>query len=55
LRKFGVPFYNSLYNPVTALWLFLSQVTHANPTLAVKVECYLAWRLAQGMSRCSTR
>jgi len=54
LQSLGVPFYNSLYNPVTVLWLFLSQVIHANPTLAVTVECFLAWRLAQGMSPCST-
>jgi hypothetical protein len=54
LQTLGVPFYNSLYNPVTVLWLFLSQVIHANPTLAVTVECFLAWRLAQGMSPCST-
>jgi hypothetical protein len=54
LRTLGVPFYNSLYNPVTVLWLFLSQVIHANPTLAATVECFLAWRLAQGMSPCAT-
>jgi hypothetical protein len=54
LQTLGVPFYNSLYSPVTVLWLFLSQVMHANPTLAVTVECFLAWRLAQGMSPCST-
>jgi hypothetical protein len=29
-------------------------VIHANPTLAVTVECFLAWRLVQGMSPCST-
>lgn len=46
--------YDSLYNPVTVLWLFLSQVIHANPTLAVTVENFLAWRLGQGMSPCST-
>ena len=54
LQSLGVPYYNSLYNPVTVLWLFLSQVIHPNPTLAVTVECFLAWRLAQGMSPCST-
>jgi len=54
LQSLGVPFYNSLYHPVTVLWLFLSQVIHPNPTLAVTVECFLAWRLAQGMSPCST-
>jgi len=46
--------YHSLYNPVTVLWLFLSQVIHANPTLAVTVENFLAWRLGHGMSPCST-
>ena len=46
--------YDSLYNPVTVLWLFLSQVIHANPTLAVTVESFLAWRLGQGMPPCST-
>jgi hypothetical protein len=46
--------YNSLYSPVTVLWLFLSQVIHPNPTLAATVESYLAWRLGQGMSPCST-
>lgn len=46
--------YQSVYNPVTVLWLFLSQVIHANPTLAATVENFLAWRLGQGMSPCST-
>ena len=54
LESLGVRFYDSLYNPVTVLWLFLSQVVHANPTLAVTVESFLAWRLGQGMSPCST-
>ncbi len=47
-------YYDSLYNPVTALWLFLGQVIHANPTLATTVENFLAWRLGQGMPPCST-
>ena len=46
--------YDSLYNPITVLWLFLSQVIHANPTLAATVEGFLAWRLGQGMPPCST-
>ena len=53
LQSLGVQFYNSLYNPITVLWLFLSQVIHANPTLAATVECFLAWRLARGMSPCA--
>lgn len=54
LQSLDVRFYDSLYSPVTVLWLFLSQVIHPNPTLAVTVECFLAWRLARGMSPCST-
>ena len=53
LQSIGVRFYDSLYNPVTVLWLFLSQVIHANPTLAATIESFLAWRLGQGMSACS--
>ncbi len=52
LLSLDIRFYDSLYDPVTVLWLFLSQVIHANPTLAVTVESFLAWRLGQGMSPC---
>ena len=54
LLSLGVVFYDSLYNPVTVLWLFLNQVIDANPTLATTVENFLAWRLGQGMTPCST-
>jgi hypothetical protein len=54
LQSLDARFYDSLYNPVTVLWLFLSQVIHADPTLAATVECFLAWRVAEGMSPCST-
>lgn len=54
LQAMNVRFYDSLYNPVTVLRLFLGQVMHANPTLATTVENFLAWRLGQGMSPCST-
>lgn len=54
LESLGLRYYQSLYNPVAVLWLFLSQVIHANPTLAVTVENFLAWRLGQGMPPCST-
>jgi hypothetical protein len=53
LASIGMRFYESLYNPVTVLWLFLSQVIHANPTLAATVEGFLAWRLGQGLPPCS--
>ena len=54
LRSMGLQFYESLYNPVTVLWLFLSQVVHANPTLAATVENFIAWRMGQGLPPCST-
>jgi hypothetical protein len=54
MQSLNMQFYDSLYSPATVLWLFLSQVIHANPTLAVGVESFLAWRLGQGMSPCST-
>lgn len=54
LESLCLQYYDSLYNPVTVLWLFLSQVIHANPTLAATVEGFLAWRLGQGLSACST-
>jgi len=54
LRALGVVYYESAYNPVAVVWLFLSQVIHANPTLAVVVENFLAWRLGQGLPPCST-
>lgn len=54
LSALGLSFFNSMYNPVTVLWLFLGQVIHANPTLAATVEGFLAWRLAQGLPPCST-
>jgi hypothetical protein len=53
LQNTGVTFYASLYSPVAVVWLFLSQVIHANPTLAVVVESFLAWRLGQGLPACS--
>lgn len=54
LESLGMRYYESLYNPVTVLWLFLSQVIHPEATLAVTVENFLAWRLGQGMRPCSS-
>jgi hypothetical protein len=54
LYSLGHRFYNSLYNPVTTLWLFLTQVIAADPSLGATVEGFLAWRLSQGLPRCST-
>jgi hypothetical protein len=44
LQSLGLPFYNSLYNPVTVLWLFLSQVIRV---LAASVK-----NLDAGRRRC---
>jgi hypothetical protein len=54
LKSLKETYYESLYNPVTTLWLFLSQVMHANPTLSATVENFLAWRLGQELSPCSS-
>lgn len=54
LRSLGGRYYDSLYNPVVTLWIFLSQVISADRSLAAAVEGFLAWRLSQGLSACST-
>lgn len=54
LTSLGETFYDSLYSPVVTLWIFLSQVISADPSLAAAVEGFLAWRLSQGLSPCST-
>lgn len=53
LQSLGLRCYQSIYNPVTVVWLFLSQVIHANPTLAATVENFLAWRMGQALPPCS--
>lgn len=55
LAQLGLTCRGGLYNSVTVVWLFLSQVMYANPTLAATVERFLAWRLGQGLGPCSTR
>lgn len=54
LGSLGVRYYDSLYNPVVTLWIFLTQAISADPSLAAAVEGFLAWRLGQGLSACST-
>ena len=53
LSSLGGRYYDSLYNPVVTLWIFLSQVISADRSLAAAVEGFLAWRLSQGLSACS--
>ena len=55
MQALGIDSYNSMYDPVTTIWLFLSQVMHANPTLAATVEIFCAWRVGQGLTACSTQ
>lgn len=47
-------YYGAIYNPVTVVWLFLSQVIHANPSMAAAVEGFAAWRVGQGLPPCSS-
>jgi hypothetical protein len=54
LYALGIRFYNSLYNPLTTLWLFLTQVIAADPSLGATVEGFVAWRLSQHLPPCST-
>ena len=53
LEELKFRFFNSVYNPVTVLWIFLGQVMHPNPTLATTVENFIAWRVGQGLPPCS--
>ncbi len=55
IRSLGGNHYDSLYNQVTTLWIFLSQAISADRSLAVAVAGFLAWRLSQGLSACSTK
>lgn len=54
LYALGIRFYNSLYNPITTLWLFVTQVIAADPSLGATVEGFVAWRLSQQLPPCST-
>jgi len=53
LEELKFRFFNSAYNPVMVLWIFLGQVMHPNPTLATTVENFIAWRVGQGLPPCS--
>lgn len=55
LKSLGHTCYDSLYNPVATLWIFLSQTISADRSLAAAVEGFLAWRLSRGLSACSTK
>ena len=54
LSSLGGRYYDSLYNPLVTLWIFLTQVMSADRSLAAAVGGFLAWRLSQGLSACST-
>ncbi len=54
LASLGGRYYDSLYNPVVTLWIMLAQMISADRSLAAAVEGFLGWRLAQGLSACST-
>ena len=54
LGSVGGRYYDSLYNPVVTLWIFLTQMISADRSMAAAVEGFLGWRLSQGLSACST-
>lgn len=54
LKSLGKRYYDSLYNPVVTLWIFLSQAISADRSMAAAVEGFVAWRLSRGLSACST-
>jgi len=54
LAALGVEFRERVYTPIATLWMFLSQVLSADHSCQDAVVRLLAWRLAQGLSPCST-
>ncbi len=44
LRSLGRRYYNSLYNPLVTLWMFLSQVMSADRSLAAAVRVPVEFR-----------
>jgi hypothetical protein len=54
LAELKVEFRDRIYSPLTTLWVFLSQVLDADQSCCQAVSRLLAFRLARGLSRCST-
>ncbi len=54
LGSLGGRYYDSLYNPVVTVWIFLSQMISADRSLAAAVEGFVAWRANQQIPTCST-
>lgn len=54
LTALGVTFRERIYTPLLTLWLFLSQVLSVDHSCQDAVARFLAWRVACGLSRCST-
>lgn len=55
LQQWGVEYRDRLYTPWVTLWVFLSQVLSADQSCRNAVARLLSFRVAQGLSRCSTR
>lgn len=53
LHEAGVSYRESLYSPVTTLWIFLSQALDTLQCCLQAVARFLAYRLSQGLEPCS--
>lgn len=54
LEALGVEFRERVFSPIATLWMFLSQALSADHSCQDAVARLLAWRLARGLSPCST-
>lgn len=54
MQAMGVEFRERVFSPIATLWMFLSQALSADHSCQDAVARLLAWRLAQGLSPCST-
>jgi len=54
LAALGVEFRERVFSPIATLWMFLSQTLSADHSCQDAVARLLAWRLARGLSPCST-
>jgi hypothetical protein len=54
MQAMGVEFRERVFSPIATLWMFLSQAVSDDSSCQAAVARLLAWRLAHGLSRCST-
>jgi len=54
LKLMGIEYRERVYTPQVTLWMFLSQVLSSDSSCRDTVARLLAYRIARGLSRCST-